>query len=236
MLLAGPAKAGKTSAAVMTSPGPCFVFNTDGKGALDPIVALDPDNQFAAEDITSSASFNAGMSWLKAHLNDFETVVLDNITGLAGFIELEVRNEIGRDDPRVIYPEYSRRLMKCVNDLLNLPRHVIIVGHLEAGENDTPGSFGHMLGVAGKAKTHVSMIIQDWVWLHVGMENGVAKRQFLLAPQGNWNKGARSIQNIPRMDANVSKFIELMEKGGVKPKVATPAKPVTVVNGKPVRA
>ena len=191
MLLGGASKAGKTSAAVMTSPQPVFVFNTDGKGALDPIVALDPDNQFVAEDITSAASFHTAMGWVKAHLNGFETVILDNITGLAGYVELEVRKEIGRDDPRVIYPEYTRRLMSCVNELLNLPRHVIIIGHLEPGENDTPGSFGHMLGVAGKAKTQVSMIVQDWVWLHVDMQQGVAKRQFLLAPQGNWNKGAR---------------------------------------------
>ena len=42
-----------------------------------------------------------------------------------------------------------------------------------------------------------------------------------------------SIQNIPRMDADVSKFIELMEKGGVSAKKAPVAQVKPPVNGKP---
>ena len=45
-------------------------------------------------------------------------------------------------------------------------------------------------------------------------------RQFLLAPEGNWTKGVRSIQGVARMEANVTKFIDLMEAGG--PKLAAP--------------
>jgi hypothetical protein len=229
MLLCGPAKAGKSTAAVKTCPTPVYVFNTDGKGALDPVVALGGD--FVADDVTSVSSFNAAMSYLRGHLNDFETVVFDNITGFSDMVLSEVRAEVGRDDPRVIYPEYSRRLMACIGELLKLPRHLIIIGHAEPGEKDTPGSFGHILALAGSAKTKITMIMQDWVWMHVEMgpvgENGrpTVLRQFLLAPDGNWTKGVRSIQGTTRMAADVSAFIDMMEAGGVQAALQRKAAP-----------
>ena len=224
MLLVGAAKSGKTTSAVKTCPGPVYVMNTDGKGALDPVVAL--GGEFTADDVTSVGSFMTALSYLRRDLKFFETVVFDNITGFSDMVLTEVRNEVGRDDPRVIYPEYSRRLMGCINALLTLPRHLVIIGHAEPGEKDTPGGFGHILALAGSAKTKISMIMQDWVWMHVEMgpvgENGRPKvlRQFLLAPEGNWTKGVRSIQGVARMEANVTKFIDLMEAGG--PKLAAP--------------
>lgn len=221
-----------TTSCCMTAPRPIFIFNTDGKGALDPVASLGGD--FAAEDITGLASFERAFAWLMAHINDFETVILDNLTGFSSMLEAEVRVDVGRDDPRVIYPEHTRRLMKCIDKLLNLERNVIIIGHAEAGENDTPGGFGHILGIAGKAKTMISMKIQDWVWLHVEVSGDTVKRQFLLAPSGNWNKAARSIQNIPRMDADVAQFITLMEKGGVPAKKKAPVAGAQV-QGPPVK-
>jgi hypothetical protein len=252
MLLCGPAKSGKTVSAVRTCPKPVFVFNTDGKGALDPVVSL--GGEFTADDVTSVGSFNTAFSYLRSHLNDFETVVFDNITGFSDMVLGEVRAEVGRDDPRVIYPEYSRRLMACMGELLKLPRHLIIIGHLEPGEKDTPGGFGHVLGVAGTAKTKISMIMQDWVWMHTSMgpvgEDGrpTVLREFLLAPEGNWTKAVRSIQGTTRMKADVSRFIDLMEKGGPKAAlaatsakkpagaaVAAPAARPVPANGQPVR-
>lgn len=214
MLLGAPSKAGKTTTAVLSSPQPVFVFNTDGKGALDPVVALGGD--FTAEDVTSRASFQQALLYVKNHINDFETIIFDNITGYASIVEAEVRVDVGRDDPRVIYPEYTRRLMKDVSELLNLPRHVILIAHLEPGDNETPGGFGHILGVSGSAKTKIPMVIQDWVWLHVEVSGEKVERQFLLAPSGNWTKGVRSIQGATRMVANVQEFIDIMEAGGVQ--------------------
>jgi hypothetical protein len=215
VLLCSPPKAGKTVAAVMTSPQPVFVFNTDGEGGLDPVVGL--GGKFTAENVTSVASFDRAMAWLKAHLREFETVVLDNITGFATFVEMEVRKDVGRDDPRVIYPEYTRRLMKAFDELRNLPRNLIIIGHLNEGDSEKPGGFGHVLGVAGAAKTRISMTMQDWVYLHVEVKpDGSVTREFLLAPEGNWTKAARSVQGKTRMNADFTAFIALMESGGPK--------------------
>jgi hypothetical protein len=221
MLLGGAPKSGKSVAAIKTAPGPVFVFNTDGKGALDPVVALGGD--FVAEDVNSCESFDRAFAWLQAHLKDFETVVFDNITGFGHYVDVETRKETGRDDPRVNSPLYSRKIMERLMKLLDIPRHLIIVAHVEPGENDTPGSFGHTLGLQGQARTKVSMVMQDWVWLHAGMENNKFVRQFLLAPNGNWNKGVRSIQGIPKMEADVGKFIDLMEQAAAKKAAPKPA-------------
>lgn len=231
MLLCGPPKSGKSVAAIKTSPGPVFVINTDGKGGLDPVAALGGD--FIAEDVNSCESFDRAFAWLTNHLNDIETVVFDNVTGFAHYVDLEVRKETDRDDPRVNSPMLVRKLMERVMRLLNLPRHVVIVAHAKPDENDAPGSFGHTLDLPGAARTKVSMVMQDWVWLHAGMVNNQFVRQFLLAPNGNWNKGCRSIQGLPSMDADVSKFIDLMEAGGVKTKAPTSAAPKPAPAAKP---
>jgi len=240
MLLCGAPKAGKSVSAILTSPKPVFVFNTDGKGALDPVVALGiKDDEMAADDVNSCESFDRAFAWLTSHLKDFETVVLDNVTGFAHFVDLETRRETGRDDPRVNSPIYSRKIMERLMKLLDLPRHVIIVAHAEPGENDTPGSFGHTIGLQGQARTKVSMVMQDWVWLHAGMINNQFSRKFLLAPNGNWNKGVRSIQGLKQMDANISEFIDLMEQQAKAPLKAPLTKapltkaPLTTAPAKP---
>src|ERR1700691_532053 len=91
MLLGGPPKSGKTVAAVKTAPGPVFVFNTDGKGALDPVVAL--GGEFTAADITDIDSYRREMSWFKIHSKEFATVVFDNITMFSGFVEAKYRKD-----------------------------------------------------------------------------------------------------------------------------------------------
>jgi hypothetical protein len=208
-LLCGPAKAGKTTSAVLTSPKPVYVMNTDGKGALDPVAAM--GGEFLADDIKSSADVATAIGYVKRNQKSINTVVFDNLTIYWAIVENEVRAEV-RDDPRVIYPEAGRRFMKTFHELTNLPCNVILIGHLEPGENNTPGGFGHVLGISGKSKTQISALIQDWIWTEVSPDtNGRMKWEFLLAPQGNWNKGVRSIQGVRRMPANITKFIELAE-------------------------
>lgn len=211
MLLCGGAKTGKTCSAVNTSPKPVFVFQTDGRGALDP--ATDLGGEFTAEDINSMASYKRTFAWLKMNTKDFNTVVFDNITVFATVVEAEVRKDMpNTTNPRDIYPELERRLMDVVNELIHIPQHLIIIGHVEQPKDSAPGNFGHMLGVTGKSKMRICAMVQDWVLLDVSMDGNEVRRDFLLAPQGNWNKAVRSIQNVSRMPANVSAFIDLMNK------------------------
>jgi hypothetical protein len=208
-----------------------FVFNTDGKGGLDPAAALGAE--FDAEDVRDVESYERAMSWLRPHASNYRTVIFDNITMFSAFVEAKLRADPQYKDGRQMWPAYDRAMMQVVHELLALKQHVIIIGHIEPGTNNVPGGFDHILGVAGKAKTKISAIMQDWVWLHVENdgETGRVKREFLLAPQGNWTKAVRSIQNTAKMDANVTAFIELMNKGAIKMK---PKEPVQATqNGVP---
>lgn len=211
MLLVAPPKAGKTTTAATTSPGPVFIFNTDGQGALDPVVQR--GGEFVAEDIQDTTSAKKAMFYLKQNLSKFNTIIFDNISVFAGMVETEVRKTT-RDDPRAVYPEYSRRLMEVFNDLLLIPKNIIVIGHVEAGESGVAGGFNHMLSVAGKPKTFIPAMMQDWVWLNVDIDVNTKKtrREFLLAPQGNWTKGVRSIKDTVKMEADITAFIALAQK------------------------
>lgn len=215
MLLGSQAKSGKTCAAVLTAPKPVYVFNTDGRGGLDPAAALGGD--FAAEDISDQETFDRAMSWLKAHIKEFRTVVFDNITNFGMLVEEKLKRDEKYRHGKVLYPEITRQIMHVINGLRELPLHVVVIGHLEPGENGVPGGFDHMLGLSGKARTLVGAVLQDWVWLNVENDPNVpggVRREFLLAPQGNWTKGVRSIQHVKRMKADVSEFIRLMSATG----------------------
>ena len=222
MLLGGPVKSGKTCAAVMTSPQPVFVFNTDGKGALDPVQAL--GGKFTAGDASSLTAFENEMRWFRAHQNKFQTVVFDNITRFAKLVEKDFKKQY--KDGRQMWPAYSAALMNVFQELIDLPHHLVVIGHIVPGENGVPGGFDHMLGLSGSAKTEIGAIIQDWVWLQVELDptqpDGV-RRDFLLAPQGNWTKAVRSIQHTKKMKANVTRFIKLMSPDAKVKKIeATP--------------
>src|SRR5579884_553754 len=85
-LICGLPKSGKTTCTVLTAPKPVYVFNSDGKGALDPVVLLGGD--FVGDDITDFASFTRSQLWLKQNLAKFYdpakgvrgTVIFDNIS------------------------------------------------------------------------------------------------------------------------------------------------------------
>lgn len=222
MLLVAPPKSGKTSAAVLTSPRPVFVFNTDGKGGLD-YCALSgeiDDEDLIVEDAIDRQGLMRGLQYLRAHKSSIKTVVFDNISAFASKLESEIREEIGRNDPRVLYPELSRIMLLLLNDLLALPQHLVVIGHTDPAEsNKMAASFGHILSVSGRAKITIPAMIQDWVWLNLDVDNqGVVKREFLLSPEGNWTRGVRSIRDVKRMPADITRFIELASKRAARQK------------------
>lgn len=216
MLLVAPPKAGKSTCAVGTCPKPCFVLNTDGIGSLDYAVlaGLVKDSEMDVEDISSTRRFEKAIAYLKTNRSKYKTIILDNLTFLADMITREVLAEM--KDGRQAYPEIERRLIGILQDLMSLPPHLIVIGHVDpSDENKVPGSFGHILSIAGKAKTKIPSMMQDWVWLQVsvGEETKQAKYEFLLAPEGHWKQAVRSIKtDAKRMEANITKFIELASK------------------------
>jgi len=226
-LLLGPPKSGKTVCTVLTLPSPVFVLNTDGPGALDYVASecADDDERFAAEDVSSTAGYERGMAYLRANKAKFKSVVVDNVTFLVESLFKEVRAEVGRDDPRAIYPEITRKLLGMVRELRDLKKHFVCISQSDPGDTNIAGSFGHLVAVSGKAKILLPAMFQDLLWLETTVNDaGIAKREFLLAPAGNWTKGARSVQGLPRMEADFTEFLRLANEGALpkpKKKVAT---------------
>ncbi len=212
MLLCGPGKCGKSTVCAETSPGPIYIINTDGKSGLQPAMLLGAE--FTADDVSTQDGFERCVAFAKAH-KEFKTVIFDNLTTYAEAIDREIRLEMkpdgGEPDGRQFYPRLERALLRTVHLLKTLPQHVIICAHTDRVEKDEKGSaFEHMLSIAGGAKKKVPILVHDWVKLVVNVSpSGKVMREFLLAPEGDWMHAVRSIQNIQRIPADVSKFIEL---------------------------
>lgn len=233
MLLVAPAKQGKTTCAVATCPKPCFVLETDGEGALDYAVfsGLVKDGEMDVEDISSSKNYKKAISHLRANPTKYKTLILDNLTFLAQGIFNEVSKEL--KDGRQIYPEVERQLLSLLSDLSAFKAHLIVIGHcdpVDSSDSKIAGSFQHVLSISGKAKTKIPSLMQDWVWLQVSIDEGSnkPKYEFLIAPEGHWKQGVRSIkiENTSRMEANISRFIQLAEKRAAKTTLKPVEKPV----------
>lgn len=213
-----------THCSVLTSPGPVGVLNTDGPSGLDPVVNWGGD--FICEDVRSYASFKSACMWFKAHIDEINTLVFDNISNFARLLEKEARLTVDNKDGRAIYGEYGRRILDCFDMLLALPVNLVIIGHATEAE-PTVGGFGHMLTVPGQPKVIIPAQINDWVWLDTRAEGDKLQSRLLLAPHGGWTSAARSIRGVPFIDANITTFIEMVKEfraqrsesnGAAKPK------------------
>lgn len=215
ILLASYPKAGKTVCSVLTAPGPTFVFNTDGMGALDPVILLGGEN-WEAEEIKSYKDFPKIYFWLKQNMR-FRTVVFDQLSTMALIVENEVRKDLGRDDPRVIYPAIKRIIVDIVLQLNSLPCHVIYCSNTKPDQQVGAGVFDHILDLGGGAQITVPALAQDHIWLEVKVDpnSGAVSRELWLAPQGNWKKGVRSIRDLSAMEADIGKYIEYCRTIGV---------------------
>lgn len=227
VLLVAPPKSGKTGVSVLSLPGPVFIFNTDGPGALDFCAQEGAD--FEAEDISGHPSYARGAAYLRANKAKFRSIVFDNVTFFVESLYKEVRAAVGRDDPRAIYPEITRQVVETVREILAFKKHTVIIGQTDPGDTNVAAAFGHLVAVSGKAKILLPAMMQDLLWLETSVNDaGIAKREFLLAPAGNWTKGARSVQGIPRMKADFTEFLRLANSNSLPKKVPVAAKTATV--------
>jgi hypothetical protein len=151
LLIVGYAKVGKTTAAIVSSPGPVGVLNVDDDSGLREtrrqVLARAEKRKAEGKPeggdhyvvmSMKTAGFRKWMSEIPSIKNDVEkgfikTIVLDNLTMLSGVIMNEALRESvshkGNEDPRRAHQLYTRRMLLIVGQLLECKCHVIVISH-----------------------------------------------------------------------------------------------------------
>jgi AAA domain len=215
MLILGPAKVGKSVAAVCTSPGPVYVINCDNEDALDP--AERRTKNFSSNLVYSPDDMEAALKVARKQVADgkAKTIVVDTLSNYAARLEEACLLASGggnmeKADGRRAYQNYEARLRNTVERLFKLEAHVIVCSHyLEIpGKLDTQmEKFGDGIAplLAGKARGTIPGLFNDVVFLFV--RKGV--RYFGTAPTGAFGVGCRTLDGYEEVPANVEEFWKL---------------------------
>ncbi len=221
VLVMGPAKSGKTTSVVTTSPGPVLVILCESTSAL--LGAARRSKSFDYEHITGG--FNSMLKAMVAIKEEvkagkYKTIIVDPLSDWAARVEREcldaTNNDQGVPDGRRAYPVFLDRMRHFHNQLFTLPAHVIAITHFyERGEGQ------HVPLIAGKAGEWVRGAYQDVVWFEHDSKTG--KRFFRTAPGDGINgPGCRHLDGIASIEPDVSKLFAAFEKGATM-KVSTDA-------------
>lgn len=215
VLLMGPPKAGKSTCAVATSPGPVRVFLCESDSALQSVRRFKDDFTFErtrTHEAMLEATYEARRDIKKGRI---KTLVVDPLSTMAAKLEehcLKVtRTSSNAENPMKAYPMYGRILRQITEQLLDLKCHVIVITHyIEVGSSEsldgTPQTGeGIVPMLAGKARATLSAAFPDVVWMDI--QKG--KRVLVTGPQGAWGPGCRSLKDTTIIPADCM----LKEKG-----------------------
>src|SRR6202041_512670 len=102
LLITAPAKAGKTCAAVATSPATVFVLGFEGEGSLDGAQELSP-YVFDYELVSTIRETEAAISYIERSTSKYQTCVVDGITTMCEKAFAEISKTSKNPDPRSHY-------------------------------------------------------------------------------------------------------------------------------------
>jgi hypothetical protein len=213
VLLMGPAKIGKTTTVVATSPGPVRVLLCEHDSALKHSVRLGVD--FTFDRVTGWNTMSKALLEAKRDCKEegLGTVVVDPFSEFAANLLDECLNatDTGRGpDGRRAYPEYNKRIRHVLNQLFRLPCHVVVITHYidtgggevrpDGGGDPTPQTGeGIVPLLAGKARALVAAQFPDVVW----MDYVKGDRVLVTGPRGAWGPGCRSLGETRILPADV---------------------------------
>lgn len=207
LLVLGPPKAGKTTTAVVTSPGPVLVWNSDQPDGLDPAVSWIEDHNLNQEFLYNrvrsikdiEAAFASIHTLIKA--NKVKTLVWDTITGFSDVLSesclAAFPGNNGVSDGRKAWPEYHRRLADYVQRLRCLPCHVVVTAHFEEWMTDDAKDKnvkapkvgqGIVPCLFGKSRQRIGGLFSDVVFLDQS-----EPRSFITSIKGVWGPGCRHL-------------------------------------------
>ena len=228
LLMAGY-KAGKSCAAVGTTPGPVYVINCDQPGSLEPVKKIYPNAIFAQNLVHSRAKMEDALVLARSLAKEgkIKTVVLDTLSGFAGHLEEEcaaqTMNDKGEPDGRRYWPVYTKYLISMVGRLSKIPCHLVVCSHwidtggsdeMAGGVSKTGPGIVPLLGRAARARIggeFTDVLFLDKVKNVPGVPEG---RAFLTGIEGVWGPGCRSIAKDMIMPADFREFMKAAEFPG----------------------
>jgi len=209
ILLMGPAKGGKTTACLKTSPKTVFMINCDGKGALVGARQQGARDYYAV-DVNSAEQWNKAVIFAckLATQEKISTIVVDPLTTLYDTILDDLKGSFSGFD---LWANVLDYMVGGIRDLRSADAHLIVTSHSMANEDSMQGV---LPAIGGKSATRIPAMMHDWIWLDVEVGKDYVDRRFLVGPQKNWNHGARNAKRSVAIDADV---VLLLKELGIKP-------------------
>jgi hypothetical protein len=234
ILLMGPAKTGKTTSVVATSPGPVRVLLCEDQSALRGAKRL--TSNFDFEPIGGWNSMQSAMAEARkdAEAGKINTVVIDPLSDFADRVLREAfannLTNANKEDGRKAYPECTKRLKHLTEQIFMMPAHVIVICHyMELGADGGEGLEKTGKGIVpllpGQARAVIAAKFADVVWFDARIVNGKMERVFVTGPEGAWGPGCRSLRGAHVLPADVGELIKLFEedwKPAKKPALVKP--------------
>lgn len=209
ILLMGPAKGGKTTACLKTSPVPVFMINCDGKGALVGARQQGAKDYYAV-DVHSAEQWNRAVVYAckLATQEKISTIIVDPLTTLYDTILDDLKGSFSGFD---LWANVLDYMVGGIRDLRSADAHLIVTSHSMANEDSMQGV---LPAIGGKSATRIPAMMHDWIWLDLEMHKEAVERKFLVGPQKNWNHGARNAKRSVAIEANVT---TLLKELGIRP-------------------
>jgi hypothetical protein len=206
-LLLGKPKSGKTTMTVVTLPKPVRVILCEDDSALAPAKRETRDFTFArvnTHDDMLSALLEARRD---AKKETIASVVLDPLSVYAtkilenAFDSTRTRN--GEDNGLAAYSRVDRQLNHALDQLLDIPAHVVAISHyITKGDDDTKVGDG-LLPVmpTQKLAQMVPSKFKDVVWFHYDAKTG--RRVLKVNPVGVFGPAGRTFREAREIEADI---------------------------------
>lgn len=247
-LLLGPAKLGKTSTAVATSPPPVRVILCEDDSALEPALRMTKNFTISNARTPGKGAFKEMMDVLLEAKNDakagkIKTLVVDPFSDFAHHVMeeslLNTQTSSGNDDGRKAFFEIGRRIDHALDFILSIPCHVIVVSHYTQQSAEIDGQLkksgeGVVPMIPGQMRNRMAGKFRNVLWFDVDPKNP-NERVIVTGPRGAFGPGCRSLTGTHLLPADFTALIKTFAENAPKTSLAPRTAPPTTTARPPLR-
>lgn len=201
MLMLGEPKAGKSTCAIGTAPGPVRVILCESDQALVPVKRVTRD--FTYDVVNNHDEMTSAVLSARRAVKDGEvrSIVVDPLSTY-GTNLLDAAMIVHNDDGRRAYPMVERQVCQIIDQLLSIPAHVIVVSHYISKEGDDKVTEGMLPLLPGqKLQKLVPSKFNDVVWFQHDARSD--KRVLKINPRGVFGPSGRSFREARELEGDV---------------------------------